>query len=129
MHVQLFCFLFDCGVFFIWVWIGFSDPRFKILYVLGDDGRIVAILFGGLWALLKKNEGNKILWVVKDPLKLLLDLCITVRLVGTCTIVYCIVVGGFGSLGIDLLRVGCWCMMLKWSGWIDYLSLCYCRLF
>jgi hypothetical protein len=127
VHAQPPCQPVDRGVLPTWARTGFSDPKPKAPHVLGDDGRIVAILFGGLWAPPKKNEGNKILWVAKDPVKPLSDLRITARLAGTRTTVHRTVEGGPGPSGIDLPRAGCWRMTLKWSGRTDHLSLRYRR--
>jgi hypothetical protein len=119
----------DRGVLPTWARTGFSDPRPKAPHVLGHDGRIVAILFGGLWAPPKKDEGNKILWVAKDPVKPLSDLRISARrIVGgraSGRTVHRTVTGGPGPSGIDLPRAGCWRMTLKWSGRTDRLELRY----
>jgi hypothetical protein len=115
----------DRGVLPTWARTGFSDSKPKMPHVLGDDGKIVAILFGGLFAPPKKDEGNKILWVAKDPLKPLSDLRITARRAGTRQTVHRTVAGGPGPSGIDLPRAGCWQMTLKWSGRTDHLALRY----
>jgi hypothetical protein len=115
----------DRGVLPTWARTGFSESKPKIPHVLGEDGRIVAILFGGLFAPPKKDEGNKILWVAKDPLKPLSDLRITARRAGTT--VHRTVAGGPGPSGIDLPHAGCWRLTLKWSGRTDHLRLRYRR--
>jgi hypothetical protein len=97
--------------------------------VLGRDGRIVAILFGGLTAPPKAGSGNKILWVAKDPVRPLSDLKISARRIvkgrAVGKAVSRTVTGGPGPSGIDLPRAGCWRMTLKWSGRTDSLELRY----
>jgi hypothetical protein len=99
--------------------------------VLGDKGRIVAILFGDLYSPPSEKSGNKILWAAMDPLKPLSDLKITARRVVdghfTGRAVHRTVVGGPGPSGIDLPHAGCWKFDLRWSGRHDALELRYRR--
>src|ERR1700752_5313584 len=51
-----------------WARTGFSDPNPSMPHVLGDSGRITAILFGDpLSEPPDKQRSNKILWVARDP--------------------------------------------------------------
>ena len=48
-----------------WARDGFSDPEPKVPYVLSDDGRMAAILFGPLQAPSAPDRNNKVLWVTR----------------------------------------------------------------
>jgi hypothetical protein len=121
----------DRGVLPVWARTGFSEARPKVPHVFGHKGRIVAILFGDLFAPPSDKSGNKILWVAKDPLKPPSDLKITARRVAgghlTGRTVHRTVVGGPGPSGIDLPHSGCWRFDLRWSGRHDVLQLRYRR--
>jgi hypothetical protein len=120
----------DRGVLPTWARTGFSDPKPKIPHVMGSRGRIVAILFGGLFSPPSDKGGNKILWVAKDPVKPLSDLKISARRLDRRghaygTTVHRTVTGGPGPSGIDLPHAGCWRFSLRWSGRSDSLDLRY----
>jgi hypothetical protein len=117
------------GVLPEWARTGFSDPRPKIAHALGRSERVAAILFGDLVSPPRKDSGNKILWVSRDPVKAMSDLRISAqrvedgRPVGRP--VRRVVVGGPGPSGIDMPAAGCWRMTLRWSGRTDELDLAY----
>jgi hypothetical protein len=119
----------DTGVLQDWARTGFSESEPKIPHVLGDDGLIVAILFGPLEAPPGPNTGDKVLWVAKDPVKPLSDLEITAQRVEDGKPVgkpeHRTVAGGPGPSGIELPKAGCWRMSLAWSGRKDQLELRY----
>ncbi len=115
----------DRGVLPEWARTGFSDPEPRIPHVLGDDGRIAAILFGPLTSPSRPEGGNKILWVSRDPVQPLSDLQIRAEHDGD--VVTRVVPGGPGPSGIDLPAAGCWHMTLRWSGRSDTLSLRYVK--
>src|SRR3954469_22117530 len=104
----------DTGVLQQWARTGFSEKEPKIPHVLGDDGLIVAILFGPLEAPPGPDTGDKVLWVAKDPVKPLSDLKITAQRgrdgkpVGAPE--HRTVTGGPGPSGIELPKAGCWRM-------------------
>ena len=64
----------DRGVLPEWARTGFSDPEPRIEHVIGDQGRIAAIIFGPLASPPSPDGGNKILWVSRDPVQPLSDL-------------------------------------------------------
>jgi hypothetical protein len=121
----------DTGVLQQWARTGFSEKEPKIPHVLGDDGLIVAILFGPLEAPPGPDTGDKVLWVAKDPVKPLSDLKITAQRVEDGKPVgkpeHRTVAGGPGPSGIDMPEPGCWRMSLRWSGRTDELDLRYRR--
>jgi hypothetical protein len=108
-----------------WARTGFSDPKPRIAHVLGYQGRIVAILFGGLHAPPDADAGNKILWVARRTPQSPTDLKITARK-GRTTVTR-VVAGGPGPSGIDLPSPGCWHMTLRWAGTSDSLELRYAQ--
>jgi hypothetical protein len=121
----------DTGVLQQWARTGFSEKEPKIPHVLGDDGLIVAILFGPLEAPPGPDTGDKVLWVAKDPVKPLSDLKLTAQRVEDGKPVgkpeHRTVAGGPGPSGIDMPEPGCWRMSLRWSGRTDELDLRYRR--
>src|SRR3954453_8627675 len=119
----------DTGVLQQWARTGFSEKEPKIPHLLGDDGLIVAILFGPLEAPPGPDTGDKVLWVPKNPVKPLSDLKITAQRVEDGKPVgkpeHRTVAGGPGPSGIELPKAGCWRMSLAWSGRTDELQLRY----
>jgi hypothetical protein len=114
----------DRGVLPKWARTGFSDPKPRMPHVLGDNGRIVAIIFGEpLFAPPSPDRGNKILWVSHAPVRPLSDLRIRAERDGQ--VVNRVVRGGPGPSLIDLPEAGCWHMTLRWSGRSDTLDLRY----
>lgn len=106
-----------------WARTGFSDPRPRIPYVLGDQGDIVAILFAQpLAAPPAADHGNKILWV--SPVADGSSLHITATLPDGTTAER-VVDGGPGPSIIDLPSPGCWHLTLEWAGQTDTLDLAY----
>jgi hypothetical protein len=113
------------GVLPEWARTGFSDSEPRIEHVIGDDGRIAAIIFGPLSSPPLPDRGNKILWVSRDPVQPLSDLQIRAEHDGE--VVTRVVRGGPGPSGIDLPAAGCWHMTLRWSGRSDTLALRYTK--
>ncbi len=115
-----------------WARTGFSDPRPRAPFVLGQRGDIVAILFGQpLSAPPAAGRNNKILWVsgpqidgtttsTDSP-----DLRIDARRSDGSETVTRTVAGGPGPSIIDLPTAGCWHLTLRWSGHTDSLDLEY----
>ena len=102
---------------------GFSEPHPRIAHVVGDAGRITAILFREpLRAERPGEQLNKVLWVAKDPQQPLSDLKIRARRDGE--VLQRTVPGGPGPSTVDLPR-GCWELSLSWSGRTDHLNLQY----
>src|SRR5689334_21716687 len=91
----------DRGVLPSWARGGFSDPHPKMPHVIGDSGRIAAILFGDpLSDPPPKDRANKILWVAKDPPTGATDL--KIRAVNGSQVVIRTVPGGPGPSTVDL---------------------------
>jgi hypothetical protein len=110
----------------VWARGGFSDPRPKTSYVLGDRDSIAAILFGQpLTAPPGADHNNKILWVSRLSQDPVTDLRIHAQLLGGSTAVERVVAGGPGPSIIDLPSPGCWRLTLRWSGHTDSLDLVY----
>jgi hypothetical protein len=111
----------DRGVLPPWARTGFSEPDPRVAHVLGDRGRIVAILFGQtLYAPPSDQVNNKILWVTApsnasaDP-GASADLVIDAVLAGTDETTQQVVAGGAGPSIIDLPAAGCWHLDLSWG--------------
>jgi hypothetical protein len=94
-------------------------------YVLGDHGKIVAILWADpLHSPPLANENNKILWVAR-VLPVPGPLTIQATLNETGQTVTREVAGGPGPSIINLPRAGCWSFNLSWAGNRDQLELRY----
>ena len=107
-----------------WARSGFSDPRPRMPYVLGDSGDIVAILFAQpLTSPPSADHNNKILWV--SPEADGSSLHITATLQDGSTTVTREVEGGPGPSIIDLPKSGCWHFDLQWADTSDTLDLAY----
>ena len=112
----------DRGQLPSWATTGFSDPHPRIPHVVGDSGRITAILFGDLVSPPAKDRSNKILWVSKDPQQPMSDL--KIRAQRGDEVVERVVSGGPGPSIVDLPS-GCWQLTLSWSARTDTLDLQY----
>ena len=107
-----------------WARTGFSDPRPRIPYVLGDRGAIAAILFAQpLTSPPSPDHGNKILWVSRTADGA--SLVITATLQDGSATVTRVVDGGPGPSIIDLPEPGCWHLTLQWGDHSDTLNLAY----
>lgn len=120
------------GVLPVWARAGFSDPRPRMTYALGESGKIAAILWGSLNSPPAVDHTNKILWVSRAaPTSPGSDLRIEAqRMSGTRTLgapVSRRVTGGPGPSIINLPAPGCWRLTLRWSGRTDHLDLQYGR--
>jgi hypothetical protein len=114
----------DRGVLPKWARTGFSAPEPKMPHVVGDGGRIAAVLFGDpLTAPPAPDRGNKILWVARwtpePPAQL------TIRATqGDRTVTRKVDVG---PSFVDL-PPGCWRLSLSWTGGSeDTLDLAYAK--
>jgi hypothetical protein len=97
-----------------WARDGFSDPEPVVAHVMGDHGRIVAILFGRvLHAPPAKRVNNKILWA--SPTSGFSPLQIDAVRAGDDRVVHREVTGGPGPSIIDLPEAGCWHLTLQWG--------------
>ena len=99
-------------------------------HVLGESGRIVAILFGyPLRSPPAARRNNKILWAARQPPRGSAALWIRAqRLDGDRPVgvpVRRIVAGGPGPSIVDMPEPGCWRLALTWSGGTDTLDLAY----
>ncbi len=103
-----------------WARAGFSDPRPKGPYVLGDAGRIVAIVFGDpLTAPEAADHANKVLWVAKTGAG---PLTINARLSGSAepTVVE---LPAPGPSYLNLPTPGCWHLELSWGDQTDAMNI------
>jgi hypothetical protein len=99
-----------------WARGGFSDPTPSVPHVMGDDGDIVAILFGRTLHSPPSDEvNNKILWVGTTGADPGGSLEIDAVLAGTSRHVSREVQGGPGPSTIDLPAAGCWHLELTWG--------------
>jgi len=95
-------------------------------YVLGDDRKIVAILWADpLHSPPLADRNNKILWVARVVPALSGPLIIQATLNGTGQTATREVTGGPGPSIINLPRAGCWSFNLSWAGSRDHLELRY----
>lgn len=119
------------GVLPAWARTGFSQPRPRMPYAMGQSGRIVAILWARLDSPPAADHTNKILWVSHVPTQLGGNLAIEAqRMVTTTRLgapVRRSVTGGPGPSIINLPAPGCWRLTLRWSGWTDHIDLQYRR--
>jgi hypothetical protein len=112
-----------------WARAGFSEPRPRVTHVVGEQGRIAAILFGGeLHSPPSADVNNKILWVsrtgAEGPLQ------IRATLAGTGERADREVADGPGPSYVDLPAAGCWQLELQWGSapdQRDMMALVYAR--
>ena len=107
-----------------WARTGFSEPRPRMPYVMGDSGAIAAILFAQpLTSPPSPDHSNKILWVsrVDDGS----SLRVTATLLDGSATATRVVDGGPGPSIIDLPDPGCWHLTLQWGDNSDTLNLAY----
>jgi hypothetical protein len=109
---------------------GFTGPKPRVPYVLGERGAIGGVLFG--WPLNSppaQNKNNKILWVPRrysksiEPLWIRMQQMKGTRLVGAPT--RRIIPNGPGPSYVDAPSAGCWRLTFNWSGRRDTLDLGY----
>jgi hypothetical protein len=122
-HPAAECQAVEHGVLPEWARAGFSEKEPKIAHVIGRDGHLAAILFGPLTAPPRKDEGNKILWVSREPQNAPSDLQLTAT--HDSRTVHRTVPGGPGPSGIDLPEPGCWRVHARWADQQDDLDLTY----
>jgi len=109
-----------------WARAGFSGDGAGVPHVLGREGDILGVLFGGtLSSPPAPDRSNKILWVSRLPVTAGGSLEITAQLDGTTETVTRTIPGGPGPSGVDLPRPGCWHFTLAWSGHTDAMDLTY----
>jgi len=102
----------DRGVLPAWARTGFSEAEPKMPHVVGDDGRIAAVLFGDpLLAPPDPDRANKILWVARETPQPPARLTIRAQQ-GDRTLTRTVDVG---PSSVDLPQ-GCWHLELSWTG-------------
>jgi hypothetical protein len=107
-----------------WARTGFSDPRPRMPYVLGDSGHIAAILFAQpLTSPPSPDHGNKILWVPRVDNES--SLHITAKHLDGSAVTDQVLDAGPGPSIIDLPEPGCWRLTLRWGDNSDTLNLVY----
>jgi hypothetical protein len=114
----------------VWARGGFSDPKPRMPYRLGREGRIAAILWADpLRSPAPVDHNNKILWVSHAATIAGSDLRISAQLMVGATPagkpVARRVMGGPGPSIINLPSAGCWRLTLRWSHTSDVLDLRY----
>src|SRR3954452_10501277 len=114
------CGTVDRGVLPSWARTGFSDAQPKIPHVIGEQGRITAILFEDM---LSGDREKKVLWVARDPWTGTTDLEISAR--DGKDVVERTVAGGPGPSGLQLPHAGCWRLTLRWADLHDTLAVRY----
>jgi hypothetical protein len=114
------CGTVDRGVLPSWARTGFTEAQPKIPHVLGEQGRITAILFEDM---LSGDREKKVLWVARDPWTGATDLKISAR--DGEDVVERTVAGGPGPSGLELPHAGCWQLTLRWADQEDTLALRY----
>jgi hypothetical protein len=114
----------DRGVLPEWARTGFSEPKPKVPHVVGDSGRIAAVLFGDpLSAPPDPDRSNKVLWVARDTPPPPAQLTIHATQ-GDQTVTRKVDVG---PSYVDLPE-GCWHLDLSWTGGgHDALDLAYVK--
>jgi hypothetical protein len=104
-----------------WARTGFSEPDPRMPAVLGEDGEIIAIVFGDpLSAPPAEDHANKILWVAREGAGAL-----TVRATRTPGDEPVVVEVDTGPSYVDLPEAGCWHLELSWPGHSDSMNLRY----
>ena len=104
-----------------WAWAGFSNPKAGgIPWVLGEDGNILAVLFGQpLSAPEAKDHANKILWVSQHGQNPMEPLVVEVWPSGTVMrpnpVSRIVIPGGPGPSYLNLPAPGCWHLDLSWD--------------
>jgi len=119
------CQVVDDGVLPAWARTGFSEKEPRIAHVIGRGNRLAAIFFGPLTAPPREDEGNKILWVSREPQNAPSDLKLTATRLGSGETVHRTVPNGPGPSGIDMPKPGCWRVHATWAGQQDDLDLTY----
>jgi len=108
-----------------WAQAGFRPPDRPMPHVMGERGKIVAILWArrdALRAPLPATRGNKILWVAKEPGA---PLTIKATLNGTDRSATREFPNGPGPSEVNLPAAGCWTLNLSWPGHRDRVELRY----
>jgi hypothetical protein len=118
------------GVLPVWMRGGFSGPKPRIPYELGQHRAIGAVLFAQpLNAPPAGHQNNKILWVPRHLSKGVAALWIRMqKMDGTKLVgppVRRIIPTGPGPSFVDAPTAGCWRLTLTWSGRRDTLDLAY----
>ena len=100
-----------------WARAGFTGRGPAVAHVVGDEGRIVAVLFSDDLHSPPDDEVNKVLWVTRGPQPEPVPgpLRITAVLEGGGRSVHREVAGGPGPSVVDLPRAGCWHLTLRWG--------------
>ena len=114
----------------VWARAGFSSPKPRMPYVLGEAGQIAAIQWADpLVSPPSARYRNKVLWVSRRASVPGSDLQISAqKLVGNTVAgppVHRTVTGGPGPSIINLPSAGCWQLKLHWSGRSDTVDLRY----
>jgi hypothetical protein len=113
------------GTLPVWARTGFSGDAPSAPHVLGENGDIVAILFGHpLRQPPDEGRSNKILWVSRAPVDGT-PLRIEARHEATGRTARQEVQGGPGPSIVDLPAPGCWTVTLTWAGHRDTMALRY----
>jgi hypothetical protein len=109
---------------------GFSGPRPRVPYVIGERGQIAAAIFG--WPLHSPplpHSANKILWAPRHLSKSVAPLWIRLQQMDGARAIGApirrVISTGPGPSYVDVPSAGCWRATLIWSGRRDTLDLTY----
>lgn len=117
--------VFAFGPLPAWARSGFYPPDVAMPHVMGEQGNIVAILWArhdALHAPPLANQGNKILWVSRQPGA---PLTIRATLQGADRTAILELPNGTGPSLVNLPAAGCWTLNLSWPGHHDRVDLQY----
>lgn len=105
-----------------WARGGFSSAGLNTPHVLGEHGKILAVLFVQPRVHQPAGTYNKILWVARAGYG---PLHISAHLQGTSQTTTRELPNGPGPSYVDMPAAGCWQMSLSWAGYHDTLALQY----
>jgi hypothetical protein len=109
-----------------WASAGFSNPDEPPPHALGQNGLIMAIIFGPMDAHPDPDRSNKVLWAAKVGGDTPGQFTVDARLAGSTRQVHLALGLAPGPSIVDLPAPGCWRLDLRWGdGYRDTVSLQY----
>ena len=110
------------GVLPVWARGGFSDPQPVMPYVTSAGGGIVAILWEPLTGPPASADGDKVLWVWRNPAEAT-SVRAVARLNGTGPALPRFATDVTGPSAVSLPSAGCWRVSITWTGGSDTIDL------
>ena len=110
------------GVLPVWARGGFSDPQPVMPYVTSAGGGIIAILFEPLTGPPASADGDKVLWVWRNPAEAT-SVRAVARLNGTGPALPRFATDVTGPSAVSLPSAGCWRVSITWPGGSDTIDL------